>query len=87
MVMRYNGEIGALPEGTVKASITTEVQDERLDADETLLTVQVARFAISVPEGLGTANAVLASAARTSGVRARGCMTGVTEEDWEDSRE
>ena len=39
----------SLPDGTVKASITTEVHLDKLDALETLLTVQKSRFALSMP--------------------------------------
>ena len=67
--------VSVLPDGTLNASITTLEQDPRLDADETLLTVHVARFAISVPEGEGAAAAKEASAARTKEVSARVCIS------------
>jgi hypothetical protein len=40
------------PEGTVNAEMTTEEQEATPDAEDTELTVQVARFAVSAPEGI-----------------------------------
>jgi hypothetical protein len=55
------------PEGTVNALMTTLEQDERLDAEDTELTVQVARLAISVgdPTGLARTTRAKRAAART----------------------
>ena len=66
--------VSVLPDGTLNAVMTTLEQDPRLDADATLLTVHVARFAISVPDGDGAATAKEASATRTKEVNAPVCM-------------
>lgn len=50
------------PDGTVKDEMTTLEQDERPDADDTELTVQVARLAVSVPEGIAEARRARAAA-------------------------
>ena len=60
------------PDGTVNASITTSVQEDRLEALETLLTVQVARLAMDVP--VGVAVVTPATARRMNDESARGCM-------------
>jgi hypothetical protein len=49
----------------VKDEMTTLEQDERLDAEETELTVQVARFAVSVPEGIAKPTWASRAAAKT----------------------
>lgn len=61
------------PDGTVNASIRTEVQSERSAALATLLTVHVARFAVSVFDD-GTATATATREARRRNVETEGML-------------